>query len=83
MPRGVDEVEVVHLAIAGAIAQRRRLGLDGDATLPLDVHRVEHLRLHLAVRQTAAEVDDPVGQGGFTVVDVGNDREVSDVLHGP
>ena len=35
---------------------------------------VEHLRLHLAVRQTAAEVDDPVGQGGFTVVDVGNDR---------
>jgi hypothetical protein len=31
----------------------------------------------------ATKVDDPVGQGGFTVVDVGNDREVSDVLHGP
>jgi hypothetical protein len=27
-------------------------------------------------------MDDAIGQGGFTVVDVGDDGEVADVIHG-
>jgi hypothetical protein len=27
-------------------------------------------------------MDDAIGQGGFTVVDMGNDGEVADVIHG-
>jgi hypothetical protein len=27
-------------------------------------------------------LDEAVGQGGFTVVDVGNDRKIADVIHG-
>jgi hypothetical protein len=59
----------------------RGLRLDGDAALALDVHRVEHLGLHLAVGQAAAALDQAVGQRALAVVDVGNDGEVADVLH--
>jgi hypothetical protein len=27
-------------------------------------------------------MDDAIGQGGFTVVDVGDDGEIADVIHG-
>ncbi len=57
--RGVDDVEVVDLAVARALyAERGRLRLDGDATLALEVHRVENLRFHFAVGQAAAQLDD-------------------------
>jgi hypothetical protein len=45
----VDEVEHIVLAILGVIFEADGVGLDGDAALALDVHRVEHLVLHLAV----------------------------------
>ena len=52
--RGVDQVEVIDLAVACLVLQRRRLRLDGDAALPLQVHGIEHLLLHLAFGQPAA-----------------------------
>ena len=82
MPRRVDQVEVVDPPIACGVLQRRRLRLDRDAALALDVHRVEHLRLHLALAQAPATLNDPIGQRAFAVVDVGNDGEVADVVHG-
>ena len=77
----VDQVEVVDLAVLGRVFQRGGLRLDGDAALPLDVHRIEDLRIHLAVGEPAATLDDPVRQRALAVVDVGNDREISDVIH--
>jgi hypothetical protein len=77
----VDQVELVGLAVARLVLQRRGLRLDGDAALALDVHRVEHLRFHLAVGQAAAALDDAVGQRALAVVDVGDDGEIADVLH--
>ncbi len=47
MPWGVDEVELVGLAVACLVVQLHRLALDGDAALALDGIVVEHLRLHL------------------------------------
>ncbi len=81
MPRRVDEVKVVHLPVARLVAQRGSLRLDGDATLALDVHRVQHLLFHLAIGQAAAQMDDAVCQCGFAVVDVGDDGEITDMLH--
>src|SRR5690606_14385302 len=78
---GVDEVEVVGLAVARGVRQRHRLRLDGDAALALDRVVVEHLLFHLARGQAAAELDDAVGQGRLAVVDVGDDREVANVPH--
>ena len=81
VPGRVDHVELVGLPVARLVAQRDALGLDGDAALALEVHRVEHLRLHLAVLQAAAQLDEPVGQRRLAVVDVRDDREVADELH--
>jgi hypothetical protein len=77
----VDQVERVGLAIACGVCQRGRLRLDGDAALALEIHRIEHLLAHLAVRQSAAALDEAVGQRGLAVVDVGDDREVADIAH--
>jgi hypothetical protein len=79
--RGVDQVQVIDLAIARLVGQRRGLGLDGDAALALQVHRVEHLLVHFTFRQAAAQLDDAVRQGRFTVIDVGDDGKVTYVFH--
>ncbi len=78
----VDQVELVDLAVARLVRQRGGLRLDGDAALALEVHRVEHLRLHLAVGEPAAALDEAVGERRLAVVDVGDDGEIADVLHG-
>jgi hypothetical protein len=54
--------------------------LDGDAALALQIHVVEHLRFHLAPGDSAGEFEQAVGQGGFAVVDVRDDREISDAF---
>ena len=74
----VDQVEDVVLAVPGLVAQADRLGLDRDAALALDVHRIEHLRGHLARLEAAAGLDQPVGQSRLAVVDVRHDGEIAD-----
>ena len=84
--RRVHQVELIGLAVLGAVVEAHGLRLDGDAALALDVHRVEDLLLHLPVGDVAAQLDQPVGQRRLAVVDVGDDREVADqadVRHGP
>ena len=49
----VDQVELVGLAVGRGIHHANRMRLDGDSPLPLQVHRVEHLLLHLARRQAS------------------------------
>jgi hypothetical protein len=80
--RRIDQVQVVDLAVTRLVLQRRGLRLDGDATLALDIHRIEHLRLHLAIREPAAEMDDAIGKRRLAVVDMGDDGEVADVRAG-
>jgi hypothetical protein len=57
------------------------LRLDRDAALALEVHRVEHLLFHLSIGEPAAALDDAIGQRALAVVDVGDDREIPDVVH--
>ncbi len=81
MSRRIDQVQVIDLPVPRLVAQGRRLGLDGDTPLALDIHRVENLGFHLAVGQAAAQVNDAISQGRLPVVDVGNDGEVSYMFH--
>ena len=81
MAGGVDQVEQIRLSVPGAIVERGGLGLDGNPALALERHGVEDLRLHLPVRQSAAELDEAVSQRRFAVVDVGDDGKVADKLH--
>ena len=82
--RRVDEIKAVGFAVARLVGERGGLRLDGDATLALEVHRIEHLRLHLAVCEPPTLLDEAVGQRALAVVDVGDDGEVADqFLHKP
>ena len=76
--RRVDQVELVGLAVARGVGHAHGVELDGDAALALQVHRVEDLFAHLALVERARGLDEPVGQGGLAVVNVGDDTEISD-----
>src|SRR5690606_22081965 len=76
--RGVDEVQLVGFAVTRLVVEGNAVGLDGDATLTLQIHRVQYLGCHLPFAQAAADLNETVGQSRFAVVDVGNDREIAD-----
>jgi hypothetical protein len=77
----VDQVQVVDLTVFGFVVQRSGLCLDGDAALFLDVHRVQHLGFHVSGFQTSTTLNQAIGQRGFAMVNVRNDRKISDVIH--
>src|SRR5437868_6866748 len=59
--------------------QPNRLRLDGDPALALEIHLVEELIFALALAQGAGGVEDAIGERGFSVIDVRDDREIADV----
>ena len=77
--RRIDQVELIRLAVVGIIGDADGIGLDRDAALALDIHRVEQLRLHVALVDGMGELEDAVTDRGLAMVDVRNNREVADV----
>ena len=73
----VDQVEPVALAVLGVVFEAHGARLDGDALLALEVHRVEHLARHLARVDRVRQLEQPVGERGLAVIDMGDDREVA------
>ncbi|OIQ71451.1 hypothetical protein GALL_469320 [mine drainage metagenome] len=81
VPGCVDQIEVVDLTIASFVLQRSSLRLDRDATLALDIHRVENLRLHFTITEPPAALNQAISQGRLAVVDVSNDGEITNMVH--
>jgi hypothetical protein len=73
---GVDQVQHVVEAVRRRVRQAHRLRLDGDPPLALQVHLVQVLRAHLPLADRVGEVEQSVGQGRLSVVDVGDDAEI-------
>ena len=82
MTWGVDEVKDILLAVLRLVNGADCLGFDRDAALALQLHVVEDLGLHLTAGQKTGLLDNAVRQRGFTVVDMGNDTEISDFILG-
>ncbi len=76
---GVDEVQLVGLAVERVI-DRDGAGLDGDSALALEIHIVEELLAKFALGDGARLQEKLVGQRALTVIDMGDDREISDEL---
>ena len=74
----VDQVQLVGPLVGRAEEHPHRLGLDRDAPLALEIHRVEELVAHLALGDRLGHLEDAIGQRRLAVVDVGDDREVAD-----
>ena len=78
--RRINKIQLVGFAITGLVVQGHTLGLDGNASFPLQLHGIQHLRLQLTVTKAAANLDKAVCQRGFAMVDMGNDGKVADIL---
>ena len=78
----VDEVEPVGLAVLGRVLEADGAGLDRDALLALEVHRIEDLARHLARVDRVRQLQQSIGQGRLAVIDVGDDREVAQAVLG-
>jgi hypothetical protein len=57
------------------------MAFNGDATLPFQVHAVEHLILKLSFIQCVGGLYQAVGQRTFPVVDVSDDAKIPDMIH--
>ena len=56
-------------------------GEDGDAPLPFQIARVHHSLRHLLVdAEHAALAQELVNQGGFAVIDVGDDGDIAQIF---
>ena len=76
----VDEVQVIDLPVLRLVLELDGTGFDRDPAFSLDVHVVEELFLHLPFGDGLGQLQHAVGQRGFPVVDMGDDREVADVV---
>src|SRR5574344_1251937 len=79
MAGGVDKVELIGFTVTGLVVERNAVGLDGDTAFAFKIHGVQHPRSHFALAQAAANLDQAIGQGGFAMVDMGNDGKITDM----
>ena len=77
MTRGIDKVERICLAVVRAVDERHSMRLDGDAALALQVHVVEDLVFHVALRDRLGLLQNAVGKRAFAVVNMCNDAEIA------
>src|SRR3989344_2578797 len=57
------------------------LHLDGDASLPFKIHRVEHLLAHLPFFDSMGHLQKPVSQSGLPVVHMTDNTKVPNMIH--
>ena len=76
----VDEVQAVGLAVSRHVFEPDGPGLDRDPLLALEVHRVQDLARHLLRVDRVRQLEQAVGEGRFAVIDVGDDREVPQMV---
>ena len=63
MSWGINQVENILFSIFRLIYGSDRLGLDGDSSLPLQIHVIQHLILHLTAGQKSCFLYDSVCKG--------------------
>lgn len=62
VPWGVNEIDGIQQPISWVqVVQTHGLELDSNATLALQVHVVQQLRLHIAATNRISGLDEPVG----------------------
>ena len=75
--RRIDQVQGVGTPAGRVVVHADGMALDGDATLALDIHRIEGLFLQLLALEGPGLLQQPIGQGAFPMVNVGYDAEVA------
>jgi len=76
VPRSVDQIQLVGIAVLRRVVHADRVRLDGDAALAFQVHPVQQLFLKVALGHRAGQLEQPVGEGGLAVIDVCDNAEI-------
>jgi len=79
MPRRIHQIQLISFAVLRLVHQAHRLSLDRDAAFALDIHAVEHLLFHVARLDRTTVLDQAVGKRRFPMIDMGDDREITDM----
>ncbi len=80
VPGRINEVQLIGFAIIGLVMQGDALRLDGDAPLTLQIHGVEHLGLHLAIRKPATALDQSIREGRLAMIDMSDDGKITNMV---
>ena len=81
MAGGIDQIELEVLSCPTGIRQGNSVTLDGNAPFSLEIHSVQDLVPEIPLTYETGVLDKAVGQGGLAVIDVGNDAEVTGLVH--
>ncbi len=79
MARRINKVQLIALTVLSVVVQSDALRLDGDSPFTLYIKRIEYLGIHLAFFQTATVLYEPVRQRRLTMINVGNDGEITNM----
>ena len=77
MPRSVDEVQSIRFAVLCGIIEGHRMCFDCDSPFPLEIHRIQQLRLHISLRDQSSDLKQAIRKRGLAVVDMRNDTEIT------
>jgi hypothetical protein len=79
VPRRIDQVKLVDLTISGTIFHAHRLQFDRDTLFSLEIERVKELLTLFTLANRACYFEQSITQRRFTVINMGNDAEITDV----
>ena len=79
MPRRIDKVQLIPLTITRSIGQGHALRLNRNAAFAFNIHGIEHLRIHFALTETAAELDKTIRDRRLSMIDMRYDRKIADM----
>ena len=80
MTGGINQVQIIFGAVLRLIAQAHGPGLNRNAPLLLKLHGIQKLRPAFPLANRARLGEELVGQGRFTMIDMGNNAEVPNLL---
>ena len=72
MAWGVDQVQLVGIAVFILVHEAHGLLLDSNASFPLQIHGIQNLGFHISLLYRAGELDKPIRQGRLAMIDMGN-----------
>ena len=76
----IDQIELVGVSVFRFVMEANAFCFDSDAALALQVHGVEDLLVHFALRKRSGHFEQAIGKGGFAVIDVRDDTKIADEL---
>ena len=72
MTRRINKIQMVDMAIIRIVIQGYALCLDGNATFPLDIHRIKHLCRHFTLTERTTQLYKTISQRRLAMIHMGN-----------